>query len=618
MRSSGLVSDDRERGLRALVPPDVTTAQLVRTAALTLIGLQIALRAWSIQGGWFYSDDFLLIEKTADEPFGLEVLMRPHDSQLMPFGIALVWLVSHAGPFAWTLTAALTLAIQVVASASCYVMLRTVFGDRWGILAPLAVYLFAAMSPDVVMWWAASLNGLPIQAAFFLLVTAVVLWARHRRARAVVGAALALALAVASGPRGLVMAVPIGVFMTLFLAPGGRWFTKPWTVARLHWPFVVPLAALAAGYLTVYAMTTPSPVAAVGDAPALQIGRQLVGTAWLPPLVGGPWQWQLVADPVSVAAPPRVAHVVAVVIVMAILAVLVRRDPRPTLAALAMLAAQLLVTYLAIIFGRALQVGELAALITRYLADTLPVTALAIGLATMPVLAPGAPAFRRELPAPSALSRRWRLLMTGAATVMLVGAVVSTLAYVAPWHRDFPAREFVANARTTIAADPVPVADVEVPELVQLPIHYPHNLPSHLLAPYGDLVQTSKSGNDLRILDAHGRSSQAGIGGGAVAEPGDEEGCGLRVGSRAQQIELARENMDTFPWTSLNYAASGNGRAQIRFDGRRPYEIDIAAGPHTYFLVGDGAYSAVEIRTTTPRLELCLDVVRAGPIEALP
>ena len=29
--------------------------------------------------------------------------MRPHDSQLMPFGIALVWLVSHAGPFAWTL-----------------------------------------------------------------------------------------------------------------------------------------------------------------------------------------------------------------------------------------------------------------------------------------------------------------------------------------------------------------------------------------------------------------------------------------------------------------------------------------------------------------------------------
>ena len=164
--------------------------------------------------------------------------------------------------------------------------------------------------------------------------------------------------------------------------------------------------------------------------------------------------------------------------------------------------------------------------------------------------------------------------MTGAATVMLAGAVVSTLAYVAPWHRDFPARAYIPNALTTIAADPVPVADVEVPELVQLPIHYPHNLPSHLLAPYGDLVQTTQAGNDLRILDAHGRSSQAGIGGGAVTEPGDEEGCGLRVGSRAQQIELARENMDTFPWTSLNYAASGNGRAQIRFDGRRPYEID--------------------------------------------
>ncbi|MGH3474007.1 MAG: hypothetical protein ACRDOT_03740 [Aeromicrobium sp.] len=590
----------------------------MRTAAFTLVGLQIILRAWSIHGGWFYSDDFLLLEKTEDEPFGLDVLMRPHDSQLMPFGIALVWLVSHAGPFAWTLTATLTLAIQVVASVSCYLMLRTVFGERWGILAPLALYLFAAMSPDVVMWWAASLNGLPIQAAFFLLVSAVVVWARQRRVRAVVWAALALALAAASGPRGLVMVVPIGVFMALFLSPGDRWFTKPWTVARLHWPFVVPLATVAAGYLTVYAMTTPSPVAAVGDAPALQIGRQLVGTAWLPPLVGGPWQWQLVADPVSVAAPPRVAHIVAAVVVVATVSVMVRRNPRPALAALAMLATQLLVTYLAIVFGRGLQVGELAALVTRYLADTLPVTALALGLATMPVLAAGAPAFSRELPAPGALSRPGRFLMAGAAAVMLTGAVASTLAYVAPWHREFPAREFVANARTTIAADPAPVADVEVPELVQLPIHYPHNLPSHLLAPYGDLVQTSKSGNDLRILDDRGRSSQASISGGSVVEPGDEEGCGLRIGSRPQQIELAREDMDEFPWTSLNYAASAGGQGQIRFDGRRAYEIDIAAGPHTYFLVGDGAYSTVEIRTTTPRLQMCLDMVRAGPIAALP
>lgn len=590
----------------------------MRIAALTLVGLQIVLRAWSIYGGWFYSDDFLLLEKTADEPFGLDVLIRPHDSQLMPFGIALVWLVSHAGPFAWTLTATLTLAIQVVASASCYLMLRTVFGDRWGILAPLALYLFAAMSPDVVMWWAASLNGLPIQAAFFLLVSAVVVWARHRRARAVVWAALALALAAASGPRGLVMVVTIGVFMALFLSPGGRWFTKPWTVARLHWPFVVPLAAVAAAYLTAYAMTTPSPVAAVGDAPALQIGRQLIGTAWLPPLVGGPWQWQLVADPLGVAAPPLVAHVIAGVVVVATLAVMVRRNPRPALAALAMLAAQLLVTYLAIVFGRGLQVGELAALLTRYLADTLAVTALALGLASMPVLVAGAPAFRRELPAPGAFSRPGRFLMAGAATVMLTGAVASTLAYVAPWHRDFPAREFVANARATIAADPAPVADVEVPELVQLPIHYPHNLPSHLLAPYGDLVQTSKSGNDLRILDDRGRSRQASISGGAVAEPGDEEGCGLRIGSRPQRVELAREDMDEFPWTSLNYAASADGRAHIRFDGRKTYEMDVAAGPHTYFLVGDGAYSGLEIRTTTPRLVLCVDVVRAGPIAALP
>lgn len=612
------MSDDGGSGLRALLPPDVTTAQLVRAAAFTLIGLQVALRAWSIHGGWFYSDDFLLLEKTADEPFTLDVLMRPHDSQLMPFGIALVWLVSHAGPFAWTLTAMLTLVIQVVASISCYLMLRTVFGDRWAIVAPLALYLFAAMSPDVVMWWAASLNGLSMQVAFFLLVTAVVVWARERSPRPVMGAALALALAAASGPRGLVMIVPIGLFVTFFLTPGGRWFTKPWSVARLHWPFVVPLAFVAAAYVIVYALTTPSPVAAVGDAPAGEIARRLVGTAWLPSLVGGPWQWQIVADPLSVADPPLLLHVVAIVVVSVVLVVLVWRNPRPTFSALVVLAAQLLVTYLAIVFGRGLQIGSLAALLSRYLADTLPVTALALGLATMPVLVAGAPAFRRELPAPGALSHPMRNVMAGAATIMLAGAVISTLAYVAPWHRDFPAREFVMNARATIAEDPAPVADVEVPDLVQLPIHFPRNLPSHLLSPYGDLVQTSTSGNDLRILDDRGRSSQAGIVGGAAVEPGDAEGCGLRVDSRAQAVELDRDDMNRFPWTSLNYAASGSGTANVRFDGRRTYEIDIAAGPHTYFLVGDGAYSTMEIRTTTPGLELCLDLVRAGRIVALP
>ena len=46
----------------------------------------------------------------------------------------------------WTLAATLTLGVQLLASAACLWMLVTLFGARWGILAPLALYLTSALS----------------------------------------------------------------------------------------------------------------------------------------------------------------------------------------------------------------------------------------------------------------------------------------------------------------------------------------------------------------------------------------------------------------------------------------------------------------------------------------
>jgi hypothetical protein len=602
--------------VRALVPAHLSVTQRVRVIAYAMVAASLALKAWVVLPAWFYSDDFRFIEAARTRGMSIDFLFTPHDSQLMPIGVAISWLVSQADGYSWLAAAVITLALQLVAALACLLMLRTLFGDRWGILVPLGLFVVSPMGLEAGVWWSASLNALPMQSAFFLLVTCVVLWARERRPRWVLGAAGAIALAALSGPRGLAMAVPVALFIALFLTQG-PWWRRPYDVVRRHLLLAVPPIVVGVGYIVLYARTTPTPVESSGDAPAMALLHNLVMGSWAPSLLGGPWQWRDIADPVSVAAAPAALEVAATVAVIAAAGWLVRRNPLPAASALAILLAQLTVTYLALVFGRGLQVGALAGLISRYLADTLPVTTLVIALATMPVLVAGAPAFRRPLPDPATLGTWSRRSLVAGAAVVVAGSILSTARYAAPWHDDFVARAYIHNAVSTLKADPTPIADVEVPDLVQLSLHYPSNLPSHLLAPYGDAVQTTQAGNDLRILDSAGRSRQAIVGGGAETDLDAIPGCGVRVGPTEAIISLDREEMDAFPWTSINYVASADGLIEVTADGREIEDLQVAAGPHTYFFLTDGAYSTLTLRSKTPGAELCVDIVRAGPIKAV-
>ena len=155
----------------------------VKTAAALLILGAMAWRTWAAVGAWFYADDFLLLETARGGGLTGSMLLTPNDSQLMPLGMAIAWLVGMAPGLTWWPAAVSLIVMQAAALASCYWLLRTMIGDRWLMLVPLGLFAFSPMAMDNSLWWAAALNGLPAQTAFFLLLTAAIARSRERRWR---------------------------------------------------------------------------------------------------------------------------------------------------------------------------------------------------------------------------------------------------------------------------------------------------------------------------------------------------------------------------------------------------------------------------------------------------
>lgn len=596
--------------VRSVLPDELTVAQGVRVAALVMGLGHVALLGWALLKAWFYADDFQFLEEALDRSPTAGFLFSPHDSQLMPVGRAITWIVARGGPFDWGLAAGIILAVQVLAAIACYVALRTLFGERWGILLPLGLFLFSPMAIEAKLWWSAALNASPMQVAFFLLVTGLVQWARHRSLGAALLTLGALALAVLSGPRGLVMVLPAGVLLTLFLTPGGYW-SRTWRVMVVHVRLLVPLAVLGIVYLVGYGASTPAPTSD-GSAPALAILRKLIGTGWLTSAVGGPWRWSLDNPPLSSPDPPVVLHAAAVAVVLLVLVVGVRRRRAPTLAAVAILAVQLAATYAALVLGRGVQLGSDVGLTSRYLADSLPVTALALGLAILPMAGSTVP-----VTAPR-LSRPGTVLLAAGCAAFLIGSLVSTISYARAWASDDPARSFIANARTTTAANPAVIADVGVPNEVRTSLSSPGNLPSRLLSPLGDQIRTATSGNDLAKLDDRGVQRPAVIAPSFVADPGSDTDCGYRVAAKPVDIEIDSDAIIPFWWTSIGYLASGDGDVELRIDGRRVEPIQVQSGLHTWFFRGEGSFSTITLRSLTPDLTICVNPLQSGNLEALP
>ena len=494
-------------------------------AALVLLG--VAVRVVVAAQGWFYWDDLILLAQARETPLA-ELVWHPHDGHLMPGSWLLIWLFATLvdglnWPAALTALAAGQL---LAAGAVAYAAWRICPRQAWWVTG---LYVLAPVTLPVTTWLAAAVNSLPLHAACAVWLAHGWLYLRRGRPADAVIAAVAV-LAAGFFSERVIFLAPFTVLLLLAWGPATRWL-------RLTAALVVPAAGWAIAYL-----------ATVGDPRVSEGGGELFVQgylrAFLPTLVGGPWDWERWHPGPPFATPPGAAIVLGVLAAVALLGWSIwRRHAAPLL-----VLAYPLLPFLALAVARS--GPDTAAEITqtlRHFAEVAVLMALTAGV----------------LAAQNPRPPRWTPVL---GVVLAASSLFSTVTYAQAWAEQ-PAREYFAALRAGFEGRQEPILDQAVPLEVLLPVAHPYNRLSALLGP----PQISDSTSAPALVDGSGGLVDAELY--PMRATGAEPGCG--PGTFALDGPLMERD-----WVlRLNYFAEDDGEIAVALDGEA-VTVPVEAGLH--------------------------------------
>ncbi len=584
--------------------------------AATLVVVQLCFRAWAVFGGWFYTDDYRLLYDAATAPLSPGYLFRPFDSQLMPLGRLLADLVATLGPLSWTTAAALTVLVQALSSAACVWMLVTLFGPRWGILPPLCVYLFSALTVPAMMWWAASLNQLPLQAVTF---AAVALWVRYLRAPSrvrllLLGAVLLVGLLAYVKT---LLLLPLLLAMQVLYFTGGSWRDRLRTMlAGWNLVAVAVLGALGAAYAAYYLGFVPQVFTDSSWGLAGGLARTMLGVSFVTAAVGGPWWWTTTNPPTSLADPPGWAVLVSWLACAGVVAASVLRRRRAGRAWL-LLAGYLAGVWLLAATSRAPVVGPDIGLEYRYLTDTAAVLCLVLGLAYLDLQGAPGSSVARDRPAvlPRVSGTAGAAVAATATSAMVLGGLTSSVGHVSTWQSRNPGADYLHRAMADLAAAgrQVPMADQVVPPEVVPGFSHPYNTTARLLALVPQPVSFPRASPELFVLDQHGAVLPAWVDVAGESRPGSVAGCGWLFEAPGGTVPMAADIVEYPLWMRVAYLASGPSRVTVQA-GAESVTTTVRPGAQSLFVHHDGGFDRVDLSGLEPGVRLCVDRIEVGPV----
>ena len=533
--------------------PFALDAVSVHVVALVLLLGQVALRCWMLLGSWFYTDDYRLLAQSRDEALDLDYLTSPFDSQFMPVGRFVAWTVSNSGEVAteWGTAVAFSMLFSTLAALACWWMLVTIFGTRLEILPLFAVYLFSALSAPALMWWAAGLNQLPLQAVWFASVATWVLYLRDRRWRWLAATTVVLVVGLLCYVKALLVLPVLALLALGYFASGGLG-SRLAPICRRYWPAAVAGGTTAGLYVLYYVVAIPQPFVEDdrGGGLAGALADTMLGTAFGSSAIGGPWRWDTSNPPTGYADPPAWSvHLAWVVLIGTIVlgALLRRRTGRAWL----ILAVSLAGAYLLLLTTRAPVAGADIGLEMRYLTETVCALVLALGLVWLPV--PGAAESSEPRERPLLAVAPTQVLAGALACVYLVGALASTATYARIWHTDSPGATYLQRVSNEVdAAGSLDLTGGPVPQDVMPGFSFPYNTLESLVPLYTSGAEFPLISQTLHSVSEEGAVAPTVIDAAITSRPGPVDECGWRVGASGRSIPLGEA-----PSTSTGGSGSG-------------------------------------------------------------
>src|SRR5260370_34739906 len=99
--------------------------------------------------------------RAIESPLSGGYLFRIEAGHLDPAGFGLMWLLARISAYDWGLWGGTMLVLQTLAGLAMWRALRTIFGNRPAILAPLGVYLFTPLTLSTMSWFSAGIIPYP-------------------------------------------------------------------------------------------------------------------------------------------------------------------------------------------------------------------------------------------------------------------------------------------------------------------------------------------------------------------------------------------------------------------------------------------------------------------------
>ena len=580
-------------------------------AAVVICGL--ALRTLATASGSLYWDDFLLQARASKLPLDYDFLFWDHDGHIMPGGMAVAWVTERISPLGFGLPIIEMIAFQALAMWLVWKLLKVIFGPRPLALALLTLYCISPLTLPGNVWWAASLNAIPLQLAMIAVVWGT--WLLTRTDRRVKGQLLivgGIIFGVLFFEKTLLL-IPLTAGLVWMFGDGGVKATiaAQWRTAKWMW---LMLVLLICGGFVAYTQVSARGLEMPADwSPVADSFRVAFDSSTITAVLGGPLNWT--DTPYPFADPPGwwVAVSLEALAVLVIGGILMyRRASRAWLVALAYTLATVALyafSRVARDHGTSIAIGAM-----RYTADALLPMLLAIGMSVMPLR--GERESRRAVAVRTWLAQRkrgtigWSIIL---ANLVIIASVVSTLHFMAGWMKN-PAGPYLANARKTMseASKDQPIFNQDVPPDVLWGLAHPYNQIEWFFGPLTDKPPIGRSTTDPRFLNTAGELVP-GVVNGVEAVPGTAPGgCGNKLKPGRNVLTLTGS---PFKWdyvVGLNYLVGQDVDVMVSLGDGPPVPMKLAEGLGQSAAVVTGGGDQLVIDNVPDNVGICIGRAAVG------